>query len=58
MRGRVPGVGLGWRGAVSQCSGGMPYHHCGLTRIGNLEVFVRAHSERRQSHCNVVEQES
>jgi len=37
--GRVPGVGLGGQGAVSQCSGGAPYHHCGLARFGNLEVF-------------------
>jgi len=39
MRGRVPRVGLGWRGAVSQCSGEVPYHHCSLARFGNLEVF-------------------
>jgi len=39
VRGRVPGVGLEWQGVVSQCSGGTPYHHCSLTRIGNLEVF-------------------
>jgi len=39
MRGRVSGVGLECRGAVSRCLGGMPYHHCGLTRIGNSEVF-------------------
>ena len=24
---------------VSQCLGGTPYHHCGLARFGNLEVF-------------------
>jgi len=39
VRGRVTGVGLGCQGAVSRCSGGVPYHHYGLARIGNLEVF-------------------
>ena len=39
MQGRVAGVGSGYLGAVSQCSGGAPYHHYGLTRIGNWEVF-------------------
>jgi len=39
VRVRVPGVGLEYRGAVSRCSGGAPYHHCGLARIGNLDVF-------------------
>jgi len=39
VREKVPGVGLGWRGAVSQYSGGVPYYHCGLARFGNLEVF-------------------
>ena len=39
MRGRVPGVGLECQGAVSWCPGGVPYHHYGLARIGNLEVF-------------------
>ena len=37
--GRVPGVGLEWWGAVSRCSGETLYHHCGLARIGNSEVF-------------------
>jgi len=39
VRGRVAGVGLGCLGAVSQCPGGAPYHHYGLARIGNSEVF-------------------
>ena len=39
MRGRVPGVGLGGRRAVSQCPGVILYHHCGLARFGNSEVF-------------------
>jgi len=39
VRGRVPGVGLGCQGAVSQCLGGALYHHYDLARIGNLEVF-------------------
>jgi len=39
MRVRVPGVGLEGQGVVSRCSGGAPYHHCGLARIGNSEVF-------------------
>jgi len=39
VRGRVPGVGLGWWGVVSQCLGGALYHYCGLARFGNLEVF-------------------
>ena len=39
MRGRVPGIELECQGAVSQCSGGALYHHYGLARIGNLEVF-------------------
>jgi len=39
VRGRVAGVGLGCQGVVSRCLGGMPYHHYGLARIGNLEVF-------------------
>jgi len=33
VQGRVPGVGLECWGAVSQCSGEIPY------RIGNSEVF-------------------
>jgi len=37
--GRIAGVGLGCSGVVSQCPGGAPYHHYGLARIGNLEVF-------------------
>jgi len=37
--GRVPGVGLGWRRVVSQCSGGVLYHHYGLARFRNPEVF-------------------
>ena len=37
--GRVARVGLGCQGAVSWCPGGTPYHHYGLARIGNLEVF-------------------
>jgi len=40
VRGRVAGVGLGCSGAVSRCPGGVPYHHCGLARIGNSEVFL------------------
>jgi len=36
---RVPGVGLECRRAVTWCSGGAPYHHCELARIGNSEVF-------------------
>jgi len=39
VQGRVAGVGLGCSGAVSQYSGGAPYHHYGLARIGNSEVF-------------------
>ena len=39
MRGRVPRVGLREWGAVSQCSGRVPSHHCGLAMFGNLEVF-------------------
>jgi len=39
VRGRVPGIGLECQGAVSQCPGGALYHHYGLARIGNLEVF-------------------
>jgi len=29
----------GRRSRVSQCPGGAPYHHYGLARIGNSEVF-------------------
>jgi len=39
VRGRVPRIRLGCQGAVSQCLGGMPYHHYGLARIGNSKVF-------------------
>ena len=39
MRERVPRVGLEEWGAVSQCSGGAPSHHCGLAMFGNSEVF-------------------
>jgi len=39
VRGRVPGVGLKEQGAVSQCSGGAPSHHCSLAMFGNSEVF-------------------
>jgi len=39
VRGRVTGVGLGCLGVASQCPGGAPYHHYGLARIGNSEVF-------------------
>ena len=39
VRGRITGVGLGCSGVVSWCLGGVPYHHYGLARIGNLEVF-------------------
>jgi len=39
VRGRVPGVGLEERGAVSQCSGETLSHHCGLAMFRNSEVF-------------------
>jgi len=39
VQGRVTGVGSGYSGAVSWCSGGALHHHYGLTRIGNWEVF-------------------
>jgi len=39
VRGRVARVGLGCSGAISRCLGGAPYHHYGLARIGNSEVF-------------------
>jgi len=39
VRGRVPRVGLGCQGAVSQCPGGAPYHHYGPARIRNSKVF-------------------
>ena len=29
----------GCRGRVSRCLGGAPYHHYGVARIGNSEVF-------------------
>jgi len=50
--GRVAGVGLGCSGAVSQCPGGAPYHHYGLARIGNLEVFFVSFS--LLSFCFVI----
>jgi len=40
VRGRVARVGLECSGAVSQWSGGAPYYHYGLARIGNLKVFL------------------
>jgi len=40
VQGRVPGVGLGERGVASQCSGGVPSHHCGLAMFGNSEVSL------------------
>jgi len=39
VRGRVARVGLGCLGAASRCLGGVPYHHYGLAKIGNSEVF-------------------
>ena len=39
VRGRIAGVGLGCLGVVSRCLGEALYHHYGLARIGNLEVF-------------------
>jgi len=39
VRGRVAGVGLGCSGVVSWCLEGVLYHHYGLARIGNSEVF-------------------
>jgi len=39
VRERVTRVGLGCLGVVSQCPGGAPYHHYGLARIRNSEVF-------------------
>ena len=39
VRGRVTGVGLECLGVVSRCLEGAPYHHYGLARIGNSEVF-------------------
>ena len=39
VRGRVAKVGLGCSGAVSRCPGEALYHHYGLARIGNSEVF-------------------
>ena len=39
MQGRVPRVGLEERRVISQCPGGVPYHHYSLARFGNLEVF-------------------
>ena len=39
MRGRIAGVGLVCLGVFSQSPGEAPYHHYGLARIGNSEVF-------------------
>jgi len=39
VRGGLARVGSGCLGAVSWCLGGAPYHHYGLARIGNSEVF-------------------
>jgi len=39
VQGRVAGVGLGCQETVSQCPVDAPYHHYGLARIGNSEVF-------------------
>ena len=39
VRGRIARVGLGCLRVVSRCLGGAPYHHYGLARIGNSEVF-------------------
>jgi len=39
VRGKVTRVGLRCLGAVSWCPGGALYHHYGIARIGNLEVF-------------------
>jgi len=39
VRGKITGVGLGCLRMVSWCLGGAPYHHYGLARIGNSEVF-------------------
>jgi len=39
VRGRIARVGLGCLRVVSRYSGGVPYHHYGLARIGNSEVF-------------------
>jgi len=51
-RGRIPRVGLECQGAVSQCPGGVPYHHYSLARIGNSEVFFVSLS--LLSHCFVI----
>jgi len=39
VQGGIAGVGLGYLGVVSRCPGGVLYHHYGLVRIGNSEVF-------------------
>ena len=39
VQGRITGVGLGCLRVVSQWPEGAPYHHYGLARIGNSEVF-------------------
>jgi len=52
VRERIPGVRLECQGAVSRCLGGALYHHYGLARIGNLEVFFVSLS--LLSHCFVI----
>jgi len=52
VQGRVAGVGLGCQGVVSRCLGGAPYHHYGLARIGNSEVFFVSFS--LLSFCFVI----
>jgi len=39
VRGRIARVGLACLRVFSRSPGGAPYHHYGLARIGNLEVF-------------------
>ena len=39
VRGRIAGVGLVCLRVFSRSPGGAPYHHYGLARIGNSEVF-------------------
>jgi len=39
VRGGVTREGLGYLGAVSRCPEGALYHHYGLARIGNSEIF-------------------
>ena len=52
VRGRIARVGLGCLGVVSRCPGGAPYHHYGLARIGNSEVFFVSFS--LLSFCFVI----